>query len=188
MKKNPPKLNHEIAERCDRIIKFWRSTLKTKTEQQQKQNPQKDAKIREKRTEHSNGNENDVRDNDTQIKLAKRSKSDTSSDKSNATMPEFTKLNDATRNKCIEMVYNALMTEEGLNAEHAMNLAVEIELELFRISGNKVDTKYKSSFRSKYLNLKDKSNPDLRQSVLYGGISVKQFLQMSAQVRFIIEI
>ena len=97
-------------------------------------------------------------------------------------MPEFTRLADSTRNKIIQMIYEALMIEDGLNTEHAMNLAEEIELELFNQCGKKVDARYKSSFRSKYLNLKDKSNPELRQSVLYGGVSVKRFVEMTPQV------
>ncbi len=100
--------------------------------------------------------------------------------KTRTDMPEFARTGDATRDKCVEMFYSALMVEDGLDPEHAAGLAGDIERALlFAASGRTVDARYKATFRSKYLNLKDRANPDLRQSVLYGGISVERFLGMS---------
>lgn len=42
------------------------------------------------------------------------------------------------------------------------------------------DAKYKAKFRSKYLNLKDKNNPDLRSSLLQGTLSATRFCAMTS--------
>lgn len=64
--------------------------------------------------------------------------------------------------------------------EILLSLARSIEQCLYSEFGS-VDVKYKAKFRSKYLNLKDKSNPTLREALLSGVLSPSRFCSMTAQ-------
>ncbi|KAL8167874.1 hypothetical protein V2J09_009373 [Rumex salicifolius] len=59
-------------------------------------------------------------------------------------------------------------------------VASEIEAELFKLFGG-VNKKYKEKGRSLLFNLKDKSNPDLRESVMSGKIPPEKLCSMSAE-------
>lgn len=59
-------------------------------------------------------------------------------------------------------------------------LAFQIELELFKLFGG-VNKKYKEKGRSLLFNLKDKSNPELREKVMSGVISPARLCKMSAE-------
>ncbi|AEC07729.1 SPOC domain / Transcription elongation factor S-II protein [Arabidopsis thaliana] len=59
-------------------------------------------------------------------------------------------------------------------------LAFEIETELFKLFGG-VNKKYKEKGRSLLFNLKDKSNPKLREKVMYGEIAAERLCSMSAE-------
>lgn len=63
--------------------------------------------------------------------------------------------------------------------ELILSTAAAVEKALFEEHGS-TDPKYKAKFRSKYLNLKDKSNPQLRSILLQGLISASQFVAMTA--------
>ncbi|KAJ4903005.1 SPOC domain / Transcription elongation factor S-II protein [Raphanus sativus] len=59
-------------------------------------------------------------------------------------------------------------------------LAFKIEAELFKLFGG-VSKKYKEKGRSLLFNLKDKSNPKLREKVMYGEIAAERLCSMSAE-------
>ncbi|CAD5332679.1 unnamed protein product [Arabidopsis thaliana] len=59
-------------------------------------------------------------------------------------------------------------------------LASKIELELFKLFGG-VNKKYKEKGRSLLFNLKDKNNPELRESVMSGKISPERLCNMTAE-------
>ncbi|CAH2044422.1 unnamed protein product [Thlaspi arvense] len=59
-------------------------------------------------------------------------------------------------------------------------LASKIELELFKLFGG-VNKKYKEKGRSLLFNLKDKNNPELRESVMCGKISPERLCSMTAE-------
>lgn len=89
------------------------------------------------------------------------------------------KTGEQTRDKCIEMIYKAFMENESPDSKKAAEMAAEIEGCLFK-EFNCVDSRYKTKFRSKYLNLKDKGNPQLRAAVLSRSISSEMFCYMTA--------
>ncbi|XP_073301639.1 uncharacterized protein [Primulina huaijiensis] len=60
------------------------------------------------------------------------------------------------------------------------NVAVKIESELFKLFGG-VNKKYKEKGRSLLFNLKDRSNPELRERVMSGEISPEKLCSMSAE-------
>jgi len=83
------------------------------------------------------------------------------------------------RDNCANMIYKALALYEGSSPQVLSKKASQIEIEVFRLY-KAVDNKYKSKIRSLYLNLKDKSNPHLREKVINDEISASQFCHMSS--------
>ncbi|KAL6501935.1 hypothetical protein OROGR_027068 [Orobanche gracilis] len=70
--------------------------------------------------------------------------------------------------------------EEKLAVSTPENLAFKIEAELFKLFGD-VNKKYREKGRSLLFNLKDRNNPDLRESVMSGEISPERLCSMSAE-------
>ncbi|WOL11245.1 hypothetical protein Cni_G20007 [Canna indica] len=65
-------------------------------------------------------------------------------------------------------------------ARNAEQLAFKIEAELFRLFGG-VNKKYKEKGRSLLFNLKDRSNPELRERVLSGDIAPERLCTMTIE-------
>ena len=107
---------------------------------------------------------------------------------------------DKTRDRCIELLYDALALESGartflvypllplsnprypiandLIAQRAVAIEKAVADELGSITGA-----YKAKIRSLFVNLKDKNNPSLRESVVSGDISPVKFANMTSEVR-----
>lgn len=64
--------------------------------------------------------------------------------------------------------------------QNANSLATKIEAELFKLFGG-VNKKYKEKARSLLFNLKDRSNPELRERVLSGDIAPDRLCSMTAE-------
>ncbi|KAL9679563.1 hypothetical protein QQ045_017429 [Rhodiola kirilowii] len=75
---------------------------------------------------------------------------------------------------------NILGAREAKKTSSPQNLALQIELELFKLFGG-VNKKYKEKGRSLLFNLKDRSNPELREKVMSGEISPARLCSMSAE-------
>ncbi|KAJ1982730.1 transcription elongation factor TFIIS [Dimargaris verticillata] len=87
---------------------------------------------------------------------------------------------DKTREKCTEMLYSSLATNSGADPGLLMKRAGAIENTVYTSIGA-VNPAYKAKIRSFYLNLRDKSNPGLREAVTSGEIPVQKFCSMSKQ-------
>lgn len=94
------------------------------------------------------------------------------------------KTGDVTRDKCIEMFVAALATDTPELAanpdELLLGTAHACEAALYAEFSGVIDPKYKAKFRSKYLNLKDRTNPQLRAALLQALISPAAFIAMTA--------
>jgi transcription elongation factor S-II len=91
-------------------------------------------------------------------------------------------IGDSVRDKCLEMLVTALMADQadGQNPDELIiNTAQSIEKSLFN-EFKTISPAYKSKFRSKYLNLKDKNNPTLRSGLISGMITPDRFISMSS--------
>jgi transcription elongation factor S-II len=66
---------------------------------------------------------------------------------------------------------------EGDLGVYAVELAVRIESVLFEWSGRRTDSKYKTKYRELAMNITDKNNPDLRDDLLSGILSVDDLIQ-----------
>jgi len=87
---------------------------------------------------------------------------------------------DSTRDRCIELIYDALAADSGAPNEQIIKRATGIESAVLSDFGS-TNKDYKTKMRSLYLNLKDKNNPGLRDAIIGGELDVKKFAKMSSQ-------
>jgi transcription elongation factor S-II len=105
---------------------------------------------------------------------------------------------DKTRDKCMELIYDALCSDSSARAFHrpsprmsssrprtASDVIFEraraIEEGTYAGNGHQCSAAYKSKMRSLYLNLKDKANPALRASLVAGDLAADKLWSMSPQ-------
>ncbi|KZT30188.1 transcription elongation factor [Neolentinus lepideus HHB14362 ss-1] len=86
---------------------------------------------------------------------------------------------DKTRDKCIELIYDALAVDSGAPSEQILGRAKGIEASVIA-EFNGANAAYKSKIRSLFVNLKDKHNPGLRESVVSGDLPVIRFAKMTS--------
>ncbi|KAJ7705644.1 transcription elongation factor [Mycena metata] len=98
--------------------------------------------------------------------------------KSDGVTPGFT--GDKTRDKCIELVYDALASDSGAPVDLLLQKAKDIEKAVYNDIGG-VTQPYPTKMRSLFVNLKDKNNPSLREAVGSGDIPVAKFVKMTSQ-------
>jgi transcription elongation factor S-II len=107
---------------------------------------------------------------------------------------------DTTRDKCIELIYDALASDSSARASplgsphllaKANDALIAVELVLSRARGiekcvyndnGTTNSDYKQKIRSLFVNLKDKNNPSLRESVVAGDLPPEKLTKMSSQV------
>ncbi|KAJ7485109.1 transcription factor S-II, central domain-containing protein [Mycena galericulata] len=87
---------------------------------------------------------------------------------------------DKTRDKCIELVYDALASDSGAPVDLILQKAKAIEAAVYAEIGG-ITQPYPTKMRSLFVNLKDKNNPSLREAVGSGDIPVEKFVKMSSQ-------
>jgi len=87
---------------------------------------------------------------------------------------------DKTRDKCIEMLYDALALESGFPSDLILQRARVVEETVCKDCKGTTPT-YKSKIRTLFVNLKDKNNPGLRRSVTAGDIPAQTFARMTSQ-------
>ncbi|KAG5337663.1 hypothetical protein C0989_009104 [Termitomyces sp. Mn162] len=88
---------------------------------------------------------------------------------------------DATRDKCIELVYDGLAMDSGAPAEQILSRAQSLEKSVYQKHNGSTGVEYKNRMRTLFVNLKDKNNPGLRESVVSGQLSVEKLSTMSSQ-------
>ena len=140
----------------------------------------------------------------TPVKSTASSKTDLRTAKSDGVKIDLV---DVTRQKCAELIYDALASDSGSRTYfpilpwcyyfwHVCYHIIAIDQILSKAKGieaiiytdhNGTTAAYKSKIRSLFVNLKDKNNPSLRESFVSGELSVQRFCKMSSQVRQSIE-
>jgi len=88
--------------------------------------------------------------------------------------------NDKVRDKCCEMIYDALASDSNAPSELILKKATGVETCVFDEFGD-VNAGYRNKMRRLFLNLKDKNNKRLRESVADGDLAVDRFCSMSPQ-------
>lgn len=92
-------------------------------------------------------------------------------------------VDDPVRDKCFQMLITALTVDAASEEEPdelVLSTSRAIEECLYREFDCQVTPAYKAKFRSKYLNLKEKSNSTLRRAILSGVVSARRFCAMNA--------
>lgn len=75
-------------------------------------------------------------------------------------------------------VYQDVPSASDLILKRAIAIEAEVEQNC-----NGTNAEYKAKIRSLFVNLKDKNNPGLRESVVSGDITPTRFSNMTSQVR-----
>ncbi|BGP12211.1 hypothetical protein JCM10213_007467 [Rhodosporidiobolus nylandii] len=84
---------------------------------------------------------------------------------------------DKTRDKCAELIYDALASDSGAPTDLILDRARSLEKHVWRENEDNAKN-YRDKMRSFYLNLKAANNPGLREDVVSGEISIPQLYQM----------
>ncbi|KAF9352411.1 RNA polymerase II elongation factor [Mortierella sp. AD094] len=87
------------------------------------------------------------------------------------------------RDKCIEMLYQALGTNSNAESERLLAKSTSIESIVFKkLSQDGTPSQsYRAKIRSFFMNLRDKSNPKLREAVVDGDVAVEDFCEYTTQ-------
>ncbi|KIO32399.1 hypothetical protein M407DRAFT_18710 [Tulasnella calospora MUT 4182] len=85
---------------------------------------------------------------------------------------------DKVRDKCLEMAYDAIVSDSPAPSEQILSRAQAIEKNCYNEFGS-TNGDYRNKMRRLILNLKDKNNPSLRQAVVSGDLAVDRFCKMS---------
>jgi len=78
------------------------------------------------------------------------------------------------------MVYDALACDSGAPSEQILSKARAVENNVY-LEFRDINASYRNKMRRLYLNLKDKHNPRLRESVVSGDLQVARFCNMTVQ-------
>jgi len=148
-----------------------------KSKKEKKEKKEKKHKKEKKNKKKKSDDEEEVQPVQTKkIKITMSSASPANSpkpkSKSDAT-------NDPTRKKVIDMLTEKLLTKQEEDSYEATDIALSIELELFKKNNQIVDANYKSKMLSISFNLG--KNPDLCASVMKGVIIPSKLVNMTPQ-------
>ncbi|RKP03674.1 hypothetical protein CXG81DRAFT_9181 [Caulochytrium protostelioides] len=91
-------------------------------------------------------------------------------------------LNSQLRERCLEMLYNAICMDSDVDAAKLLDMSATLERLIHEefLDAQGGEAKYKAKIRSLYSNLKDKENPELRYRISQGYLSVTALAKMSA--------
>jgi len=87
---------------------------------------------------------------------------------------------DSTRDKCVELIYDALVGDTVAPGELVLTMSRAVEKAVLTMTGG-TTAEYKSKIRSLFVNLKDKANPGLRASIVDGTLAPEKFAKMTSQ-------
>ena len=100
--------------------------------------------------------------------------------KENKTLTPTTSTGSKIRDKVLKLFYKALSVSKD-KSEKCQELAKSIETQLFNITENSASTEYRERARSISFNLKDINNPELRESLYDGTLSVETLVSAKSE-------
>jgi len=89
-------------------------------------------------------------------------------------------IGDTTRDKCAELIYDALASDSAAHSDLIVTRAKGIEAAVLAEHGG-ITATYKQKIRSLMVNLKDKNNPGLREAIVSGDLPVARLAKMTSQ-------
>ncbi|KAL5638708.1 hypothetical protein ACGC1H_003163 [Rhizoctonia solani] len=87
---------------------------------------------------------------------------------------------DKTRDKCMELLYDAMASDSGAPIEQILKRVYAIEYLVYK-EFDGVTKEYSTKMRRLFNNLKDKKNPGLREAVVSGDIAAERFVKMTPE-------
>ncbi|KIN99247.1 hypothetical protein M404DRAFT_819759 [Pisolithus tinctorius Marx 270] len=87
---------------------------------------------------------------------------------------------DTMRDRCIELIYDGLACDSAAPTDLILSRAKGVEQAVFAQFG-RTSPEYKGKVRSLFVNLKDKGNPNLRESIVSGEVSPEKFSKMTSE-------
>jgi len=87
---------------------------------------------------------------------------------------------DSTRDKCVELIYDALVADTTAPTDLVLSMSRAVEKSVLELMDG-TTAEYKSKIRSLFVNLKDKGNPALRASIVDGSLAPEKFAKMTSQ-------
>ncbi|KAG9312455.1 transcription elongation factor [Chiua virens] len=87
---------------------------------------------------------------------------------------------DNTRDRCAELIYDGLACDSGAPSDLITRRAIAVEKAVFT-QFDSTSPEYKGKIRSLFVNLKDKANPSLRESIVSGDLSPEKFGKMTSE-------
>ncbi|KAG7440094.1 transcription elongation factor [Guyanagaster necrorhizus] len=88
---------------------------------------------------------------------------------------------DSTRNKCIALIYDSLAFDSDAPSDLILRRAQAVEKEVYNLFFGNSNTEYRGKIRSLFVNLKDKSNPSLREGVISGDVPAEKLATMTSE-------
>lgn len=89
--------------------------------------------------------------------------------------------NNAIRDKCLGLMYDGLSFMSVEPPKVVLAKAIAVEAAAFTVYGPETKEVYRGKIRSLYQNLKNKSNPQLRQRVLSSEVTPERFVKMTSE-------
>lgn len=97
--------------------------------------------------------------------------------------PDFTTLNDKTRNACLKVIFDALKTADVKEVDESQLFAISLDVEASVFArlcpAEEVTAEYRNKIRSLSLNLKDKNNPSFRRRVVRGELAASTLVDLT---------
>lgn len=88
---------------------------------------------------------------------------------------------DNVRDKCIELIYDGLALDSGAPTDLILKRAQALEKAVYKNLGESTTNDYRQKIRSLFVNLKDKNNPSLRESLISGELSPEKLSTMTSE-------
>lgn len=161
-----------------KLVGSWREQVQQQKAKQQKLKQQKEKSSNESSapsaaTAGSSSAPSTAGSSSTgESKIDPSKKRDAKSDGVNTDLYE-----DRTRNSCVQVTYNALVTESTFPPTKVLTAAKNVEAAVF-IAEKGTTPGYRTKMRSLFMNLKDPKNPTLRTQVVLGKISGERLRTM----------
>ncbi|KAK0502258.1 transcription elongation factor [Armillaria luteobubalina] len=85
-----------------------------------------------------------------------------------------------TRNTCLGLMYDSLAFDSNAPSDLILKRAQAVEKGVYDLRGT-ADAEYKGKIRSLFVNLRDKGNPSLRESVISGDVPAERLATMTSE-------
>ncbi|KAF5343526.1 hypothetical protein D9758_012969 [Tetrapyrgos nigripes] len=153
--------SEEVADAAKDLVKKWKNELELKAKQAAWRINAKAATVSKISTPTATSS-----NRKTEVRSSKTDK------------PKINVTGDKIRDKCIELLYDALAVDSSVSTDLISQRAIAIESAVLNLFGTTAD--YKNNIRSLFVNLRDKNNPGLRESVVAGDIPADTLSKMTS--------